>query len=55
MATVQGFLPSLSLTIIGILIIACSRSQSTGAPNDNFRKISVRKTIGDLEFSEHVL
>ena len=27
----------------------------TGAPNDNFRKISVRKTILDLEFSEHLL
>ena len=27
----------------------------TGAPNVNFRKISVRKTIGDLEFSEHLL
>ena len=27
---------------------------SSGAPNDNFRKISVRKTICDLEFSEHL-
>ena len=27
--------------------------QKTGAPNVNFRKISVRKTIWDLEFSEH--
>ena len=27
----------------------------TGAPNVNFRKISVRKTILDLEFSEHLL
>ena len=27
----------------------------TGAPNDNFWKISVRKTIWDLEFSEHLL
>ena len=25
----------------------------SGAPKVNFRKISVRKTIGDLEFSEH--
>ena len=25
------------------------------APNVNFRKISVRKTIGDLEFWEHLL
>ena len=28
---------------------------SAGAPNNNFRKISVRKTICDLEFSEHLL
>ena len=27
----------------------------SGAPNNNFRKISVRKTICDLEFSEHLL
>ena len=27
----------------------------SGAPNDNFWKISVRKTIWDLEFSEHLL
>ena len=27
----------------------------SGAPNVNFRKISVRKTICDLEFSEHLL
>ena len=26
-----------------------------GAPNVNFRKISVRKTMWDLEFSEHLL
>ena len=26
-----------------------------GAPNVNFRRISVRKTIWDLEFSEHLL
>ena len=30
-------------------------SKKTGAPNVNFRKISVRKTIWDLEFSEHLL
>ena len=29
--------------------------QSSGAPNVNFQKISVRKTILDLEFSEHLL
>ena len=29
--------------------------QVPGAPNVNFRKISVRKTIWDLEFSEHLL
>ena len=27
----------------------------SGAPNDNFRKISVRKRIWDLEFSKHLL
>ena len=27
----------------------------SGAPNVNFRKTSVRKTIWDLEFSEHFL
>ena len=27
----------------------------SGAPNDNFRKLSVRKTIGGLEFSDHFL
>ena len=27
----------------------------SGAPNDNFRKISLRKTICDLEFSENLL
>ena len=31
------------------------RYHDAGAPNDNFRKISVRKTIWDLEFSEHLL
>ena len=30
-------------------------SYKSGAPNVNFRKISVRKTIWDLEFSEHLL
>ena len=30
-------------------------TNSTGAPNGNFWKISVRKTIWDLEFSEHLL
>ena len=27
----------------------------SGVPNVNFRKISVRKTISDPEFSEHLL
>ena len=27
----------------------------SGVPYNNFRKISVRKTICDLEFSEHLL
>ena len=30
-------------------------SRNSGAPNANFWKISVRKTIWDLEFSEHLL
>ena len=30
-----------------------SQPDKTGAPNVNFRKMSVRKTIWDLEFSEH--
>ena len=30
-------------------------SHKPGAPNVSFRKISVRKTIWDLEFSEHLL
>ena len=29
------------------------RTSHSGAPNVNFRKISVRKTIWDLEFLEH--
>ena len=29
--------------------------QKPGAPNVNFRKLSVRKTTWDLEFSEHLL
>ena len=29
--------------------------RGAGAPNGNFRKISVRKTIWDLEFSEQLL
>lgn len=41
MATAQGFLPSLALTIIGILIIACSRSQS-------------RQTILPAEVEKHI-
>ena len=31
-----------------------SPRQRLGAPNFNFRKISVRKTICDPEFSEHL-
>ena len=30
-------------------------AQKPGAPNHNFQKISVRMTIWDLEFSEHLL
>ena len=41
-------------------LIASSPQQSpskntSGAPNVNFRKISVRKMIRELEFSEHLL
>ena len=32
----------------------CIARYISGAPNVNFRKISVRKTIWDLEFSEHL-
>ena len=32
-----------------------SADQLSGTPNNNFRKISVRKTIWNLEFSEHLL
>ena len=35
--------------------VADFRVEKPGAPNVNFRKISVRKTIWDLEFSEHLL
>ena len=36
--------------------VAVSGSSTvSGAPNVNFRKISVRKTICDLEFSEYLL
>ena len=33
----------------------CVAGYQSGASNDNFWKISVRKTIWDLEFSEHLL
>ena len=36
-------------------VAATCRLHETRAPNGNFRKISVRKTIWDLEFSEHLL
>ena len=35
--------------------IVSIRVHPSGAPNVNFRKISVRKTIWDLEFSKHLL
>ena len=31
------------------------KEKDSGAPNVNFRKISVRKTFWDVEFSEHLL
>ena len=41
------------MTCITVMLIPSSLK--SGAPNVTFRKISVRKTIGDLEFSEHFL
>ena len=41
-------LVALGLVNQGLFVIA-------GAPNVNFRKIPVRKTIRDLEFSGHLL
>ena len=32
-----------------------AKHNQSGAPNDNFRKISVRKTIWDLDFSKFLL
>ena len=37
------------------ITISWRRRDVPGAPNVNFRKISVRKTIWDLQFSEHLL
>ena len=39
----------------GTLLDDLDVCERPGAPNVNFRKISVRKTIWDLEFSEHLL
>ena len=38
-----------------VLFIMLYKVILPGAPKVNFRKISVRKTIWDLEFSEHLL
>ena len=35
--------------------ISTQSNRKSGAPNVNFRKISVRKTIWDMEFSKHSL
>ena len=40
---------------LGVWIKAVPKSLQTGAPNVNFRKISVPKKIWDLEFSENSL
>ena len=41
---------------VGYCAMSSSPSKDRpGAPNVNFRKISVRKTILDLEFSEYLL
>ena len=45
------FMPDFLLEIA----VGCTLILESGAPNVTFRKISVRKTIGDLEFSEHFL
>ena len=42
-------------TLDPVECVADFRVEKPGAPNANFRKISVRKTIWDLEFSEHLL
>ena len=42
-------------TLDPVECVADFRVEKPGAPNTNFRKISVRKTIWDLEFSEHLL
>ena len=44
-------LTEVDVTTSSILLL----SVLAGAPNVNFRKTSVRKTIWDLEFSEHLL
>ena len=49
-----GFLSPKTKKIVHKASFDCNVSNS-GAPNVNFRKISVRKTIWDLEFSEHLL
>ena len=49
----------MSIITVGITGLSENLDQvdeiKSGAPNDNFRKISVRKTICDLQFSEHLL
>ena len=50
-ATVSGT-ANWSYPILAFGIVACTFS---GVPNVNFRKMSVQKTIWDLEFSEHLL
>ena len=40
---------------LSLLFISRLHYHHAGAPKANFRKISVRKAICDLEFSEHLL
>ena len=41
--------------LAGKPLVSSVSQASSGAPKVNFREISVRKTIWDLEFSEHLL
>ena len=43
-----------SVLLLRVSLSPEGASVVSGVPNDNFRKISVRKTICDLEFSEHL-
>ena len=53
--TPQIILTGHSCRFLDLLVILSSSVILSGAPNVNFRKISVRKTIWDLEFLKHLL